>query len=192
MMPTFPSSSLRCRTAGFPQYGSKAGLSDRAFPDRAAIKLAPSMPVARSSLPPSFVLSAAAWTLRTESESPARWSTAMQATKVALLTGALAPVQVMLSRPSSLNRPHPPRSQAHRDFAAWRLIRDAFAVRERLGDPRADPGFCWPFFAGMPTPETPGSSTSISSRQRCRHWPSSSSDRLGTPSEHGEPCAHGL
>src|SRR5262249_19468929 len=43
--------------------------------------------------------------------------------------------------PSSLNRPHPPHSQAHRDFAAKRLIRNAFAVRERLGDPRVVPGF---------------------------------------------------
>jgi hypothetical protein len=32
MMPTFPSSPLRFRTAGFPQYGSKAGLSGGAFP----------------------------------------------------------------------------------------------------------------------------------------------------------------
>src|SRR6516165_4065454 len=37
---------------------------------------------------------------------------------------------------SSLNRPHPPHSRAHHDFAARRLIRNAFAVRERLGDPR--------------------------------------------------------
>ena len=57
MMPTFPSPPLRFRTVGFPQYGSKAGLSDRAFPGRASVKLAPSMPVARSGLPPSFVLS---------------------------------------------------------------------------------------------------------------------------------------
>jgi len=56
MMPTFPSSPLRFRTAGFPQYGSKADLSDRAFPDHASVKLAPSMPVASSGLPPSFVL----------------------------------------------------------------------------------------------------------------------------------------
>src|SRR5208282_785839 len=41
--------------------------------------------------------------------------------------------------PSSLNRPHPPHSRARPDFTAWRLIRDAFAVRERLGDPRAVP-----------------------------------------------------
>src|SRR3954463_8301220 len=45
--------------------------------------------------------------------------------------------------PSSLNRPHPPHSPAHRDFTAGRLIRDAFAVRERRGDPRVVPGFRW-------------------------------------------------
>ena len=28
------------------------------------------------------------------------------------------------------NRPHPPHSRGHPDFAAWRLIRDAFAVRK--------------------------------------------------------------
>jgi hypothetical protein len=32
MMPTFPSSSLKFRTAGFPRYGFKAGMSDKAFP----------------------------------------------------------------------------------------------------------------------------------------------------------------
>jgi hypothetical protein len=32
MMPTFPASPLRFRTAGFPQYGSKVGISDGAFP----------------------------------------------------------------------------------------------------------------------------------------------------------------
>jgi hypothetical protein len=34
MMPTFPRSSLSFRTAGFPQYGWKAGLSGGAFPHR--------------------------------------------------------------------------------------------------------------------------------------------------------------
>ena len=32
MMPTFPSSPLKFRTAGFPRYGFKAGISDAAFP----------------------------------------------------------------------------------------------------------------------------------------------------------------
>src|SRR5262249_47322877 len=43
--------------------------------------------------------------------------------------------------PSSLNRPHPPHPRTHRDFTAWWLIRNAFAVRERRGDPRVVPGF---------------------------------------------------
>ncbi len=32
MMPTFPSPPLKFRTAGFPQYGFKAGISDEACP----------------------------------------------------------------------------------------------------------------------------------------------------------------
>jgi hypothetical protein len=32
MMPTFPSPSLKFRTVSFPQYGFKAGISDKAFP----------------------------------------------------------------------------------------------------------------------------------------------------------------
>src|SRR6516162_1625554 len=70
--------------------------------------------------------------------------------------------------PSSLNRPHPPHSRAHRDFTAWRLIRDAFAVRERLGDPRVVPSFRCAFFPGMPSPETPESPIIVSSSRRCR------------------------
>ena len=60
--------------------------------------------------------------------------------------------------PSSLNRPHPSHSQAHRDFTARRLIRDAFAVRERLGDPRVVPSFRCTFLPDMPSSPTPGNS----------------------------------
>ena len=41
-----------------------------------------------------------------------------------------------------------------------RLICDAFAVRERLGDPRVVPGFRCPFRPDMPSSTTPGISTS--------------------------------
>jgi hypothetical protein len=51
MMPTFPLPSLKFRTAGFPQYGFKAGVSDKAFPCDAIL--------ASISLPSSFVLPAA-------------------------------------------------------------------------------------------------------------------------------------
>ena len=83
--------------------------------------------------------------------------------------------------PSSLNRPHPPHSPAHRDFAAWRLIRDAFAVRERLSDPRVVPGFHCSSLPGMPPSPTPGSPTSLCSRTSMPTWPSPFDHRLGTP-----------
>ena len=83
--------------------------------------------------------------------------------------------------PSSLNRPHPPHSRAHRDFTAWRLIRDAFAVRERLGDPRVVPSFRCTFLPGMPSSPTPGTPASICSRISMPTWPSPIDQRLGTP-----------
>jgi hypothetical protein len=83
--------------------------------------------------------------------------------------------------PSSLNRPHPPHSQVHRDFTACRLIRDAFAVRERLGDPRAVPGFRCSFLPGMPSSPTPGRPASKCSRASMPTWPSPFDHRLGTP-----------
>src|SRR5262249_31950463 len=71
--------------------------------------------------------------------------------------------------PSSLTRPHPSHSQAHRDFTARRLIRDAFAVRERLGDPRVVPSFRCTFLPGMPSSLTPGSSIILTCPgSRCR------------------------
>jgi hypothetical protein len=51
--------------------------------------------------------------------------------------------------PSTLIRPHPPHSQAQRDFAALQLIRPVFAVRFRLGDPRLVPSFHYSFFLNM-------------------------------------------
>jgi hypothetical protein len=83
--------------------------------------------------------------------------------------------------PSSLNRPHPPHSWAHRIFTAWRLIRDAFAVRERRGDPRVVPGFRYPFCPGIPSSPTPGSSIIVSSSAAMSTRPSPRVDRLGTP-----------
>ena len=71
--------------------------------------------------------------------------------------------------PSSLIRPHPPHSQAHRNFTARRLICDAFAVRERLGDPRVVPSFRCAFLPDMPSSASPGSSTSHRPIPQCRH-----------------------
>jgi hypothetical protein len=46
MMPTFPSPPLKFRTPGFPQYGFKAGISDKAFPKKKnRVCLRPSCPL---------------------------------------------------------------------------------------------------------------------------------------------------
>ena len=83
--------------------------------------------------------------------------------------------------PSSLNRPHPPHSQAHRDFAAWRFIRDAFAVRERLGDPRVVPSFRCVFLPDMPSSTSPGSSNIALSNLTMPTRSSPRANRLDTP-----------
>ena len=84
--------------------------------------------------------------------------------------------------PSTLNRPHPPHSRAQRAFAALQLIRPAFAVRLRLGDPRLVPCFHRSFFLSMSTSATPGIPTAAYTQFLHRqHWPSSLQYRLGTP-----------
>src|SRR5712691_314742 len=55
MMPTFPRSPLSFRTAGFPQYGWKAGFPSGAFLDDQRLKPAPGMRRPTSSLHPHFV-----------------------------------------------------------------------------------------------------------------------------------------
>jgi hypothetical protein len=83
--------------------------------------------------------------------------------------------------PSSLNRPHPPHSWAHRDFAARRLIRDVFAVRERRSDPRVVPSFRCTFLPDMPPSPTPGSSVIVSSKFTMPTWSSPWEHWLDTP-----------
>src|SRR5215469_15610610 len=81
----------------------------------------------------------------------------MRATYVALLQGPSLRSRLCCPGPSSLNRPHPPLSQAHRNFAARRFICGAFAVRERLGDPREVPRFTCSILPSMSTSTSPGS-----------------------------------
>ena len=90
MMPTFPLPSLKFRTAGFPQYGFKAGISDRTFPLDAAL--------ASVGLPSSFVLPA----VLVGSPFCAGGRCALEHLRSNGLCrstpGALAPVRVLLSR----------------------------------------------------------------------------------------------
>jgi len=89
MMPTFPLPSLKFRTAGFPQYGFKAGMSDKAFPCDATL--------ASISLPSPFVL----FCYHRDSLLCVRGNVLMSTSVQAVFRstpGALAPVRVMLSR----------------------------------------------------------------------------------------------
>jgi hypothetical protein len=69
MMPTFPLPSLKFRTAGFPQYGLKAGLSDKACPFDASR--------ASLGLPSSFVLPLPPSDPRSVPGDGARWCTSV-------------------------------------------------------------------------------------------------------------------
>jgi hypothetical protein len=90
MMPTFPSSPLKFRTAGFPQYGFKAGFHRWPSPSDTDVPYP-------SSLPTAFVRVSLCMSLRTVS--------VMQESRLAppckrffrSTPGVLAPVQVLLS-----------------------------------------------------------------------------------------------
>ena len=182
MMPPFPPPPLSFRTAGFPQYGWKAGLSDSAFPRIAQIKPAPGIPCA------SRRFASALRALRGHTLRPAlRQDSGLGVTppfeddsplpqRSSLRSGFCCP------GPSTLIRPHPPRSQAHPDFAALRFIWDAFAVLVRLGDPRVVPCFRCMLLLDMPSSTTTGilsvAHALFLHRQR---WPSPGLERLGTP-----------
>ena len=113
MMPTFPSSPLRFRTAGFPRYGSKAGFSDGAFP---------------RGLHPSFAASVARFYPRSgsrlRSSGRRRHASGMAALpqRPSLRSGLCCP------GPSSLIRPHPSHWPTRDNFPALRVICPAFAV----------------------------------------------------------------
>ena len=112
---------------------------------------------------------------------PARWNTAIRATYIALLQGPSLRPGLCCPGPSSLNRPHPPHSQARHNFIALRLICDAFAVRGRLGDPRVVPRFCRSILPSMSSSTSPGS--------RSLHTSSSFATRTGL---HREPTGSAL
>src|SRR3954462_2899677 len=141
MMPTFPRSPLSFRTAGFPQYGWKAGLSGGAFPDRQRLKPAPGIRLLTAGLPSPFVHLSVKAVVPYCAGPPTARCTALEGGCRPPPQGPSLGSGLCCPGPSSLNRPHPPHSPAHRDFTAGRLIRDAFAVREGRGDPRVVPGF---------------------------------------------------
>jgi len=125
MMPTFPSSPLKFRTVGFPQYGFKVGLSEGAFPT-----WTPNCRVQLVCLPPSCsplpnLDIPALCRLEHRHLSSLRCST----------PGVLAPVRVILSRSintySTPSAPLAGTSRLHRLAAYTRCLRCAYSHRSR-------------------------------------------------------------
>jgi hypothetical protein len=162
MMPTFPSSSLKFRTAGFPRYGFKASMSDGTFLNNHSVKPAPGLPSQSPSLSPSFARFPTGREFQAQSpDLPGVRRAAVQRHYRPFTPGVLGSgSSSVVSIHPRLLRPHPPVPQAHCDFTTRSLIRSAFAVRERLGDPRDFPYFCCrpcnacrrPYPGGPPNP----------------------------------------
>jgi hypothetical protein len=172
MMPTFPPSPLSFRTAGFPQYGWKAGMSDSAFPVQPSLKPAPRirrwtpglhLPCAHLHLIVKFgcpVLCRAA------DSSMRRLGVGVRLRPRGSRSdpGSSVPGHQRLFSPIRPTRGHIAISPT------MRLIRDACAVRECLGDPRVVPSFCCSFLLDMPSSMPSGRSKSVSSRSPISTW----------------------
>src|SRR5206468_4144517 len=138
MMPTSPSPSLKFRTAGFPRYGFKASLSDRAFPGCSAVKPAPGIPASLLRLHRPFArfrCGPSGLALSPSLAAPLR--AAVREALASLPQGSLAPVRVLLSRsiiayydPIRRSRRHAATSRPCRLYAAPSLCGSAPAARE--------------------------------------------------------------
>ena len=157
MMPTFPSSPLKFRTAGFPRYGFKAGVLSRCLP---ASGVHQSRPLG---LHPAFVPTAASVRSPLCVGERCAHKHRHSSGHAALPQGPSLRSGLCCPDPSTLIRPHPPHSQAQCDFTALQLIRPVLAVRFRLGDPRLVPSFHCSFFLNM------SSSTNSGESSGCMH-----------------------
>ena len=142
MMPTSPPPPLRFRTVGFPQYGSKASLSARACPGRDAVKPTPGMPWSPAEFTPRL-RDAGGYGIGTQPVTALPGNPARSSLPAPPLTpGVLGSGRVMLSRPSSLIRPHAPVSGAPGDFTTLRRLYPGPSLGGRAGsDPRDLPYF---------------------------------------------------
>jgi hypothetical protein len=120
MMPTFPLPSLKFRTAGFPQYGFKAGRSDRAFPFFASSRQTVCHCPSCSPLPSSDP--------RSVPGDVARWSTSVRAAAAALPRGPSLRTGLFCPVPSTLAAPSAPlagTSRFHRSAVYTKCLRCA-------------------------------------------------------------------
>jgi len=160
MMPTSPSPPLKFRTVGFPQYGFRASMSDRAFLENSMVKPAPGIPTQLPSLPPSFARLSLKGRPGSVSRSGQGSSCRCSGGTPPMPQGSLAPVRVVLSR--SIFAFYDPIRQSSRHAAI-----SLFAYTQRLrcaGAPRRPAGpslLSLLFFPSVPSTLPRGSAASI-------------------------------
>ena len=160
-MPTFPRSPLSSVRRVFP---STAG--------RLAFQAVPSWMISGLSLLPACAVrhpvcirpSCASWSQRLSALCRVADSIAHRRRgHYSSAPGALAQVRVIVSRTViTYSAPSVPLAGTSRFHRMAAYTRDAFAVPERLSDPRVVPGFRCPFRPDMPPSLTPGSSIVVS------------------------------
>ncbi len=155
MMPTFPPSPLSFRTAGFPQYGWKMCISDGTCLAAHALKLAPSVRAVTCQFVTTLRADGPPFRSSSESGKVGQHRHRKVGPGQPAPQGSSLRSGLFCPSPSSLNQPHPPHLQARPDFAAVRLIQNAFAVRERLSDLRVVPSFHCLFCTNMSPSMTP-------------------------------------
>ena len=170
MKPMFPSSPLKFRTAGFPQYGFKVGFSDRAFPlDTVADRFASALRAFGSSI---FTPHEVGETCPVSHRHSSVFSALPQGSS--LRSGFFCP------GPSTLNRPHPPHSRVPLGFifgTYTRCLGCAFPPRPPMSGSELSRHV---LFAHV-VPETPESWLTVINPIHCQpHWPSPKGHGLGT------------
>ena len=173
MMPTFPLPSLKFRTAGFPQYGFKAGRSDRAFPFYASSRRTVCHCPSCSPLPRRIpVLCRRTWCAGTP---PLERLLPLYPRGPRSGPGSSVPVHPHLIGPIRPTRRHIPTSPL------GGLYQMPSLCTLRLGDLRVVPRFRCPSFLTCRPQRPRGDRNRFVPDLRFRHRPSPCYERLGSP-----------
>ena len=189
MMPTFPSSPLRFRTAGFPRYGSKAGLSDGAFrpmPDHRIVSFASVVRASRG----RPVLLAQSRGRQLGETPPCEQPSPLYPRGPRSGPGYAVPVHPRLSAPSA---PLASTSRFHRSAAYTPCLRCAFRPRR----PTRGSALSHGFLRDLSSSQTPGSLLKFRSQSSLqssglRPIPTGSALPIPSPSASGEESLSGL
>jgi hypothetical protein len=143
MMPTFPWLPLKSRTAGFPQYGFKAGISDGPSCRSRVLRIVQFASALRATRCPYRRILALSRGTRCVVAPPFKRLLPLYPRDPHSGPGYVVPVHHRLTGPMRPTPKHSPISPHGGLYALSSLC----VVSRRLGDPGADPCFCWHTFS---------------------------------------------